>query len=133
MKSIIKKQEYRLLNISFQAIDSQEEKFDLNIKSSDTYRVISVSTDQIELNVSRHISFDPKVFYTLQIDMGIRLSLAHDENGFEYSDDFIKEKIEEIVNDTHACEWISLLIAQISSTLGYMPIITPAKFLTNPK
>jgi hypothetical protein len=131
MKTKIKKREYRLISIDYKAIDSKEESFSLEIKTSDSFRLVSITQDLVELTILRNVCFDPNLFYDLKVEMGIRLNLVEDEGGTEIDESFVKKNIEKLVEETHVFEWLTLIIAQISSSLGFMPIITPNHFIVH--
>lgn len=123
---------YLIEKITYKSISTEEGK-ELTVKFLDTFKLGAISTNQIEVLVNRTLNFKPKSLYNLSIDVKLVLPLNQMEKKFpgsiEELEKYTLEHIEDIINRSNLMETVSLLIGQISSAYGQVPIITPPMFI----
>lgn len=124
---------YQLDKISYKAHKSNDVEKKLLVKISDSFELRDVSFENINILVTRTISFKPKSLYDLSVSIKLILPLNQGANRFTGTRDdlvnYVSENIESIINRSELMETLSLLISQISSTFGKVPIITPPMYL----
>ena len=124
---------YSLEKISYKTLRSVSSDKEVEMKPLDEYKVQSLDFEKIVITVTRTISFEPKSHFSLSVEAGLFLPLTQNERKFVGSLDELNNytitHIDTIINNSSLMETISLLISQISSSYGRVPIITPPIFV----
>ena len=121
-------QEISLQHIEYKATDDQCTSETVSLRCEDNLTCETVTEDKISFIITRHLNFDPICFFDLTISYKFSLLFNKELkkeinwNGIDFE--------EEIKDNKDVClgnlmSRISLQIAQITSSSGQMPIITP--------
>jgi hypothetical protein len=124
---------YNLEKITYKAVKPNHSDADISMKPVDEYCIKSIDFDEILITVTRTINFEPKSLFSLVVESVLFLPLNQKEKKFTGSKEelisYTNDHIDTIINNSSLMETISLLISQISSSYGRIPIITPPFFL----
>lgn len=124
---------HSLEKISYKSVKNHFVQIDEAMKVVDGYFIRKVSFDEIVITVTRSIDFAPKTLFSLVVESALYLQLDQDEKKFVGKKDelvkYTEDNIETMINNSNLMETISLLISQITSSYGAVPIITPPYFV----
>lgn len=119
-----------LENVVYKKLEESPEDVSLNIK--DNLNIQKKGSDDIELIISRNLSFTPYSLVDISVSFSVLLEL-NDKHKGDKSPDYNTIK-NEILNKDNVImsiimSRISLLISQLTSSYGERPIITPPSFM----
>lgn len=102
-----------------------EESKNNSLKINDDIKITSIESSELKLTYSRTVKFK----YTIIIEFDITLSAKNGINlkDKEIPDDYFEKNFEE--NIGIAANYMSNLIAQITSTFGEVPLVSPPMFI----
>jgi hypothetical protein len=131
---------YSLENIHYKILKQAPQDEEISVEIKDKFEIENLSFEQIDLIVSRTIGFHPKCMFNLIVEAKLKLPLNQDDKKFigtqENLTKYTNDHIETIINRSNLMETISLLVSQITSSYGKVPIISPPVFVMerlNPK
>lgn len=127
-KYFVSDQEISLQRIEYKVVDDQCTSESVSLSCEDNLTFEAVTEEKVSLILTRHLSFNPTCFFDLIISYKFSLLFKEElKKEINWNDiDFEKE----IKDNKGAClgnlmSRISLQVAQITSSSGQMPIITP--------
>lgn len=105
---------------------------ELNINKIGSYRILTCSEEELILEVKTSIQGEPESFFSLEaiyiqsnkIDTEKSEKFGSDEERLEY----VNDNIEKIIEGGKGLEQITLLVGNITSTFGNIPLIIPPFF-----
>lgn len=118
----------RLKSINYQVIDEIPGHSDVTFTVNDSFTILEQASKKLNLVCSRTISFVPKSMFNLQVDYEMLFELNESNNSYENID---QETIVGMINQTVLPSAISLVISNISSTEGRMPLVTQPVFMAD--
>lgn len=127
-KIFLPEYEVYLENISYEKIDTQPNDEDHTLIGEDNIAVNVNGNESVAITVTRKLNFDPEKIFSLKVSFGALLKIApekrtsYDWNYINMEEEF-KENGDFITDDLMAR--ISLLIAQITSASGRLPLVLP--------
>lgn len=121
-----------LKNVVYKKLAEIEADVSLNVK--DNLDIHKEGSDNIELIISRNLSFTPYSMVDIDVSFSVFLELNDKYKGDKQLDYTLIKK--EILNKDSVImsiimSRISLLISQLTSSYGERPIITPPSFMTS--
>lgn len=121
-------QEICLKNIDYKLIDDICESETVTLACVDELVLEATTEERVSFELTRHLKFEPNSLYSLSITYGFSLLFNQE---FKKEIDWSNvDMTRELIDSKGLClgniiSRISLLIAQITSTSGQMPIVTP--------
>ena len=120
----LKELDYRVITIG-----NIHDKVELVIKDNTTFEILD--SEHLQILVERNVKFEPNVVYELKVSFGAILEL---KNGSEIGHDIdweyeFKKSNEGITIIQGLLTRISLQIAQITSSYGLNPLVTPPNLI----
>lgn len=119
-----------LENVVYKKLDEIEGEVTLNVK--DALEIKEKHLDNIEIIISRNLSFSPYSLVDITVTFGVILELKDKYVGDGQLDyELIKNELidDDCVIISIIMSRISLLISQLTSSYGERPIITPPSFM----
>lgn len=121
-------QEIFLDEVNYKRIDSsnKEPKQEFALLCQDNVRV-SISEEGVRVVITRSMVFDPRQIFSLNVSFGIDLKFNEKKMEYDWKNINLAEEFMENGDfvTTQLVSRISLLIAQITSSFGQPPIISP--------
>jgi len=127
-------QEFYLNNISYQRIDKTIESDNHSLNCTDSINVDVYGDECVRVLVSRVLEFNPEELFEMSISFGAILRFVpekvheHDWNNINMAEEF-RYNGEFVTGNLMAR--ISLLIAQITSSFGQLPLVLPPNVTQN--
>lgn len=126
---------YNIENILYKSIKTSQSANKLSVKITDAFTIEEINTKKIVVVVKRSIKFKPRSLFTLGIEIKMTLHLNQNDKKFrgtpEELNSYALENMDSIINRSNLMETVSLLIGQISSAYGNVPIITPPSYIND--
>ena len=117
------------INYNVVTVGNINDKVDILISDDISFEMLDLS--RLKVVVGRQIAFNPNVVYELHVSFGAVLTL---KDGVELSKDIDLEK--EFISDSNGAmiiqgllSRVSMQIAQITSSYGQNPIVTPPNLI----
>ncbi|NLO09277.1 MAG: hypothetical protein GX129_05340 [Clostridiales bacterium] len=126
-------QDLLLKQIDYKSIEVHDSPETAKLVCKDELEILKIDEEKIDLIFTRKLNFEPKCLYELTISFGF--SLVFNQNNKLEVDwnkiDFVKElKDDQNVVLGNIISRVSLLISEITSCNGFIPIITPPSFMS---
>lgn len=122
----------KLKNIEYKDLDPSIEN--VKVVFNDEFEFITCTKQEVVLHVQRTVTTDPIHLFELIIKIELRMALNQKEHKFDGNQnelkDYANEHITTIIDNSRCMQTISLLVSQISSAYGRIPIVTPPNFIT---
>jgi hypothetical protein len=122
----------KLKNIEYKDLDPSIEN--VKVVFNDEFEFITCTKQEVVLHVQRTVTTDPIHLFELKIKIELRMALNQKEHKFDGNQnelkDYANEHITTIIDNSRCMQTISLLVSQISSAYGRIPIVTPPNFIT---
>lgn len=120
-----------LENVTYNKLDEIDDEVSLSVKDNLEIKE-DHSSNNIELLISRHLTFEPKSLVDINVSFGVVMELDSKFKGDTQLDHELLKK--ELLNNDNVImpiimSRISLLISQLTSSYGERPIITPPTFM----
>lgn len=123
----------KLLSIDFKTLKEYDDD-SINFNFYDNKTLVKVANDHFIVNIERRVNFVDGKLFDIAVVVEAILHFSEESNkNFKNSDDlkmYILERINFIIDQSPIMEGISLLISQITSSFGSVPLITPPVFKT---
>lgn len=122
----------KLKNIEYKDLDPSIEN--VKVVFNDEFEFITCTKQEVVLHVQRTVTTNPIHLFELKIKIELRMALNQKEHKFDGNQnelkDYANEHITTIIDNSRCMQTISLLVSQISSAYGRIPIVTPPNFIT---
>lgn len=122
----------KLKNVEYKDLDPSIEN--VKVVFNDEFEFITCTKQEVVLHVQRTVTTDPIHLFELKIKIELRMALNQKEHKFDGNQnelkDYANEHITTIIDNSRCMQTISLLVSQISSAYGRIPIVTPPNFIT---
>lgn len=127
-KIFLPEYEVYLENISYEKMNIQTNDKDHTLIGEDNISVSVSGNESVAITVTRKLNFDPEEIFSLKISFGALLKIApKNRTSYDWQNINLEEEFKEngdfITDDLMAR--ISLLIAQITSAAGRLPLVLP--------
>ncbi len=125
----VTEQKYYLDKISYNRIDKNVQAKEHLLNCIDNIDV-NISGDTVKLTVQRILKFDPEEIFNLSVSFGAILKFNKEKEGdYDWEKINLAEEFQENGQFVlgNLMSRITLLIAEITSSFGQMPIISPPK------
>ncbi len=105
-------------------------KKQVQIEATQGINLMDVFNEKIVFMVERAIEFEPQALFSLCVQVKVELyinenTLLNFENDLSKLEEYAKDKADILIKQSGVGNCLSLLIAQISSFGGGLPIVTP--------
>ena len=120
-------QEFYLDEINYKRIDKKENTEEYSLNCTDSIEA-NVKGSTVRLIVKRNLKFDPSEIFELSVSYGAILRLKEEKKGdYDWTTLHLAEEIRENGQFVlgNLMNRMSLLIAEITSSFGQVPIILP--------
>ena len=106
----------------------------VSIKPKDTFKLIECSKEKFVVDITRTVEFEENQLYKLKVIVREEFIIDQEKtfSNFQNFDEFKKElnkKLVSFVNQSPAYNEISLVIGQITSMFGNVPVVLPPNYL----
>ncbi|WP_040627782.1 hypothetical protein [Solobacterium moorei] len=106
----------------------------VSIKPKDTFKLIECSKEKFVVDITRTVEFEENQLYKLKVIVREEFTIDQEKtfSNFQNFDEFKKElnkKLVSFVNQSPAYNEISLVIGQITSMFGNVPVVLPPNYL----
>lgn len=122
----------KLKNVEYKDLDPSIEN--VKVVFNDEFEFITCTKQEVVLHVQRTVTTNPIHLFELKIKIELRMALNQKEHKFDGNQnelkDYANEHITTIIDNSRCMQTISLLVSQISSAYGRIPIVTPPNFIT---
>ena len=125
----LSEQEFYLDKIFYTRIDKNEQIKEYLLNCIDNIDA-HISNDTVKLNVQRVLKFDPEEIFNLSVSFGVILRFNEEKKGdYDWENINLAEEFQENGQFVleHLMSRITLLIAEITSSFGQVPIIPPPR------
>lgn len=119
-------QQFFLDKIRYDRMEEDDSGEEVSLNCSDILKC-DVTDEGITLSVTRKLQFDPEKIFGLEVTFGVKLKFnekakAVDWEKYDLPDEFTRNGQFALQNPLSR---ISLLVSQITSSFGQMPLVTP--------
>ena len=122
----------KLDKVDYQSLPDPNENDDIRVNSSSSYKIglVDKDIDKLVIFINREIKFTKNILFQIDIIAKIEISLDKETYNHLKSNSEIEEYansslvMNKILLQTGIEDYISLLVAQITSTFGRQPLIT---------
>lgn len=121
---------YQLKSIKYDFLPNPQDSVGkIEIKITDTVDIIRCDEQEIEIEIKRSIRFMPEALFTLDVVVALINKLDTDKS-YVFQDEaerntYVENNIKHIVDGSNIIQQVSLLIGNITSNYGRIPIISP--------
>lgn len=127
---------YVLEEIAYSSLNQLNADNEVKIQTFDSYEIENITLKEIVIKVRRIIEFDPKGIFNLKVVSKMILPLNQNDLKFEGTQEdlilYTNSHIVTIINNSNLMETMSLIISQVTSSYGRIPLIT-APFYSDKK
>lgn len=127
---------YVLEEIAYSSLNQLNADNEVKIQTFDSYEIENITLKEIVIKVRRIIEFDPKGIFNLKVVSKMILPLNQNDLKFEGTQEdlilYTNSHIVTIINNSNLMETMSLIISQVTSSYGRIPLVT-APFYSDKK